>query len=188
MTTLRAAQLDVGRSVPVRRVVAIMAGALLVALAAQAAVPMPGTPIPLTFQVPAVLIVGGLLGPRWGALSLVTYLVLGALGLPVFAPGGVPGVSRLLGPTGGYLLAFPLAAAVMGRVANGRRLPSLAIGLLLGTVAIHIGGVAQLAVLGGDVASAVQLGSLPFWLGDVVKLSLAGLIVWRFGSKTRALL
>ncbi len=160
----------------------------MVAFAAQAAVPVPGTPVPLTFQVPAVLIVGGLLGPRLGALSMVTYLVLGALGLPVFAPGGVPGVVRLLGPTGGYLLAFPVAAALVGRVTDGGRLVWLVIGLVLGVAIIHTGGVAQLAVLGGDVRGAVQLGSLPFWFGDGVKIVVAGLIVGRFGSKLRALL
>ncbi len=188
MTTLPAAQLDISRSVPVRRAVVVLAGAILVALAAQPAVPMPGTPVPLTFQVPAVLIVGGLLGPRWGAASLATYLALGALGLPVFAPGGAPGVARLFGPTGGYLLAFPLAAAVAGRFTQGRHLLPLIAGLILGVVTIHVGGVAQLIVLGGDPSTAVRLGSIPFWLGDVVKLVLAGLIVWRFGSKIRALL
>lgn len=189
MNTIRASDIGFGtRSIAMRRMVALLAGAMLVAFAAQAAVPVPGTPVPLTFQVPAVLIVGGLLGPRLGAASMVMYLVLGALGLPVFAPGGVPGIARLLGPTGGYLLAFPVAAALVGRLTDGRRLGWLVGGLVLGVVTIHLGGVAQLAVLGGDVRSAVQLGSLPFWLGDIVKLSVAGLIVWRFGSRLRALL
>ncbi len=188
MNTIRSTYLEAVRTMPIRRAVAVLAGALVVAFAAQAAIPLPGTPVPMTFQVPAVLIVGGLLGPRWGALSLVTYLVLGATGLPVFAPGGVPGVGRLFGPTGGYLLAFPLAAGLMGRVTDGRRLLPLVLGLVVGASTIHAGGVAQLAVLGGDVGSAVQLGSLPFWLGDLVKHTVAGQIVRRFGSRTRALL
>lgn len=172
-----------------RRSIAILAGALLVALSAQAAVPLPGTPVPLTLQVPAVLIVGGLLGPRLGAASLAVYLVFGIAGAPVFAPVGAPGVARILGPTGGYLLALPLAAAVVGRVVgDGRSLGRLALGLVLGVLAIHAGGVAQLLVLTGDAGAALRLGSLPFLLGDLIKILVAGLIVSRFGSSTRALL
>lgn len=88
-------------------------GALVVAVAAQIAIPLPFTPIPFTLQPLAVLIVGGLLGARAGAAALVLYLGLGLMGLPVFAAGG-SGVARLLGPTGGYLLAFPAAAGLVG--------------------------------------------------------------------------
>jgi len=92
----------------------VAAGALAVALASQVAVPLPGTPVPMTLQPFAVLLVGGLLGARRGAASLVFYLALGASGLPVFTPVGAPGLARLLGPTGGYLLAYPFAAALVG--------------------------------------------------------------------------
>ncbi len=164
-----------------RRTAAIVAGALLVALGAQISVPLPATPVPLTFQVPAALIVGGLLGSRLGAASLVFYLLLGVLGLPVFAPIGLPGVARLIGPTGGYLLALPLAAAVMGLAAREpRAIWRLAAGLVAGLTVIYAGGIAQLAILGGNLATAWQLGSLPFILGDAAKLVLAGLVVGRF--------
>jgi biotin transport system substrate-specific component len=166
-----------------------MAGALAVALGAQVAIPLPGTPVPETLQVPAVLVVGALLGPRLGAASLVVYLMAGAAGLPVFAPVGAPGVARLLGPTGGYLLAFPLAAAVVGRVmGSGGHVGRLSLALLLGLLVIHAGGVAQLAILGWSGTTAVSLGSLPFLLGDLPKLILAGLVAWRFAPKARALL
>src|SRR3989475_4185000 len=82
-------------------------------------VPLPGTPVPMTLQPLAVLVVGGLLGAPLGAASLLLYLALGAAGLPVFTPFGVPGLGRLLGPTGGYLLAYPLAAFAVGRIAGG---------------------------------------------------------------------
>lgn len=168
------------------RAVAVVAGALLVALGAQAAVPVPGTPVPITLQVPAILIVGGLLGPGLGALSLALYLLAGAAGLPVFAPVGAPGVARLFGPTGGYLLAYPLAAAAMGRLSGrGRHVGRLAAGLVVGLLVIHAGGVAQLAILGGDLGIAVRAGSLPFLLGDLLKLAVAGLIVRRFAAQTR---
>jgi biotin transport system substrate-specific component len=184
--TTRAVERSFPASVVLRRALAVVAGAVLVSLAAQAAVPIPGTPVPITLQVPAVLIVGGLLGPSLGASSLALYLVLGATGLPVFAPGGLPGAARLFGPTGGYLLAYPLAAAVAGLgVAAGRRWSRLAVALICATVVIHLGGVAQLALLGGDVSIAWRLGSVPFLAGDVAKLLFAGLIVGRFAPPAR---
>jgi biotin transport system substrate-specific component len=184
--TTRTVEQALSPSLALRRAVAVVAGAVLVALGAQAAVPIPGTPVPLTLQVPAVLIVGGLLGPSLGASSLVFYLMLGATGLPVFAPGGLPGVARLFGPTGGYLLAYPLAAAIAGLgVTASRRWGRLAVALVAGTLMIHVGGVAQLAVLGGDPATAWRLGSLPFLLGDFAKLLFAGLIVGRFAAPVR---
>jgi Uncharacterized conserved protein len=96
-----------------RRLIEIAVGALLVAAAAQAAVPVPFSPVPMTLQPLAVLVVGGLLGASGGVAALVTYLALGVAGLPVFA-GGSAGVWHLAGPTGGYLLAFPVAAGVTG--------------------------------------------------------------------------
>src|SRR5437762_8041538 len=97
------------------RVLAVVLGAVLVALAAQVSVPLPGTPVPMTLQPMAVLLVGGLLGAPLGALSMILYLAMGAAELPVFTP-TVPllGIARLLGPTGGYLLAYPVAAWAVG--------------------------------------------------------------------------
>ena len=165
-------------SLPLRRSVAVVLGTALVALAAQVAVPLPGTPVPMTLQPLAVLIVGGLLGPGLGAASLVLYLVLGAAGLPVFTPVGLPGIARLVGPTGGYLLAYPLAAAAVGRVAgDGQRLGRLALAALAGILLIHLGGLAQLLILTGSLSRAAQFGTLPFLLGDGVKLVLAVLIL-----------
>lgn len=173
-----------------RRAVAILAGVLLVSLGAQAAVPLPGNPVPVTLQVPAVLIVGGLLGPALGSVTLVSYLLMGAFGLPVFAPTGtLVGVARLFGPTGGYLLAYPVAAALVGYLtAGGRSWPRLLGAALAGLVVIHAGGVAQLAALGGDLSIAMRLGSLPFLVGDVLKLLLACLVIRRLGPAVRALL
>lgn len=171
----------------VPRTVAVLSGALLVGLAAQLAVPLPGTPVPLTLQVPAVLLVAGLLGPRAGAASMVVYLALGIAGLPVFAPVGPPGFARLLGPTGGYLLAYPVAAALAGQiVGDGRSWPRLSAALLLGLAAIHLGGMAQLAVLTGDPDNAWRLGSLPFLLLDAIKLAVVALLLRRFAPTFRA--
>jgi biotin transport system substrate-specific component len=178
------------RHLVVRRTVAVMLGTALVALAAQVAVPIPGTPVPFTLQPLAVLIVGGLLGPGLGAASLVLYLVLGAAGLPVFTPFGLPGIARLIGPTGGYLLAYPLAAAVVGRLATdpGRKpgVARLSLAALAGLVVIHLGGLAQLVLLTGSTAAAVQLGTVPFLLSDLGKLAIAVLILRPFVSPFRA--
>ena len=178
------------RDLALRRTVAVLLGTALVALAAQVAVPLPGTPVPVTLQPLAVLIVGGLLGPALGASSLVLYLVLGAAGLPVFTPFGLPGVARLIGPTGGYLLAYPLAAAVVGRLATdpGRTpgVSRLALAALAGLVVIHLGGLAQLVLLTGSTTAAVQLGTVPFLLSDLGKLAIAVLILRPFVSPLRA--
>src|SRR3989441_13144868 len=95
----------------IRRAAALILGALLVAVAAQISVPLPGTPVPMTLQPMAVLLVGGLLGPQLGALSMILYLAMGAAGLPVFTPSPLllPGSGRLFGQTGGDLLAQPVA-------------------------------------------------------------------------------
>jgi biotin transport system substrate-specific component len=184
--TTRAVEHTLTPTVALKRVAAVVAGVVLVALGAQASVPIPGSPVPMTLQVPAVLIVGGLLGPALGASSLVLYLALGAAGLPVFAPFAAPGLARLFGPTGGYLLAFPLAAAIAGLgVSATRRWGRMAVALVAATVMIHVGGVAQLTVLGGDPAIAVRLGSVPFLLGDLAKLVFAGLVVGRLAWPVR---
>jgi biotin transport system substrate-specific component len=181
--TVKTATATVARVVALKRTAAVVAGALAVALAAQVSVPLPGTPVPLTLQVPVALIVGGLLGPRLGATSLVLYLVMGAAGLPVFAPVGLPGAARLFGPTGGYLLALPLAAALTGLVARQPFAgPRCVIGLVLATAIVHAGGVAQLAALGGDLQTAWRLGSLPFLVGDAAKVLAAWAVLGRLGA------
>ncbi len=167
---------------------AVVAGAVAVALASQVAVPVPGTPVPATLQALAVLLVGGLLGAGRGAASLVLYLALGASGLPVFTPFGAPGLARLFGPTGGYLLAYPFAAALTGWIAARRPgWAGLVAGPLLGMLAVHAGGVAQLVVLTGSARLAAETGTLPFALADLVKCGVAALILRRTLPLTRAL-
>jgi biotin transport system substrate-specific component len=172
-----------------RRGVAAGLGALLVALSAQVVVPVPFSPVPMTLQPLAVLAVGGLLGPIAGVSALIIYIALGALGLPVFAGGG-SGILRLLGPTGGYLLAFPVAAGVTGALTG--RVPQSPLRVLLacalGMVIIHAGGVAQLALLGGDPALALRVGFIPFLTGDLVKVGLAAALILIAGPKVRSLL
>src|SRR6266513_2855856 len=170
-----------------RRALAVLLGAALVAIAAQIAIPLPGTPVPMTLQPLAVLLVGALLGPSLGAGSMILYLALGAAGLPVFTPYGLPGLARLVGPTGGYLLAYPVAAFAVGRIAgDGKAWGRLALALVAGLALIHLGGLAQLLILTGSAASAVRLGTLPFVLGDLLKLCIAILILRSTVSPLRA--
>lgn len=152
-----------------RRAAAVLGFALLTAVGARIGVPLPGSPVPFTFQVVAVLAAGLLLGPRLGAASQVAYLAAGAAGLPVFAAGG--GLAYLLGPTGGYLLAYPLAAMVVGWMATGRGTGRRAAGLLAGVAVIYVGGVAWLTPSLG-VTGAVAAGVAPFVVVDLLKVLL----------------
>lgn len=151
--------------------------AVALSLASQVAVPLPGTPVPLTLQPMLVVLAGLMLGPRLGAASVALWIAAGAAGLPVFVPGGLPGVARLLGPTGGYLLASPLAALVAGLLASRR--PGFAgrlAGALAGMLAIHLGGLAQLALLTGSLTTAALLGVAPFAAADGVKAIVAAVL------------
>jgi biotin transport system substrate-specific component len=169
------------------RVLRVGLGALIVALSAQIAIPLPFTPIPFTLQPLAVLLVGAWLGPAEGAGALAIYLAAGAMGAPVFA-GGMGGIGRLMGPTGGYLLAFPVAAAIAG-LARSRRRTGVALAcwavmiFTLAMAVIHLGGVSQLALLGGDPGLAFRSGFLPFFVGDLLKVALATVAVVAAGSR-----
>lgn len=168
----------------VRRTAGVVGLALLTALGARVSIPLPGTPVPFTFQVVAVLLAGWLLGPRLGAASQLSYLAAGAAGLPVFAAGG--GLAYLLGPTGGYLLAYPAAAWLVGVAARqdaglARQVAGLAGGLAL----IHLGGAGWLAVVAGHEA-ALAAGVLPFLGVDAVKALLVLLLGRRIGGSARA--
>ena len=175
-----------------RRAFGVALGAAVVAASAQVVVPVPFSPVPMTLQPLAVLAVGGVLGAAGGAAALALYLGLGLLGLPVFAGGGA-GLIHVLGPTGGYLLAFPAAAAVAGAIAaprtDGRTslLRALA-GCTVGLVLIHAGGLAQLAALGLDPASAFHMGFVPFFTGDLLKVGLAAGLIAVLGPRLRGLL
>jgi biotin transport system substrate-specific component len=164
------------------RVVAIgiVGFAAALALASQVAVPIPGTPVPITLQPLVVVLAGMWLGPVAGAASMVLYLCVGATGLPVFSPFGAPGIARFFGPTGGYLFAYPVAAFVAGALA--RRSSSL-VGrwgaALAGTTVLLLGGLAQLAILNGSLAAALPLAIHPFLPLDAVKALVAALLVPR---------
>jgi biotin transport system substrate-specific component len=188
----RAATYEVVTSVPARRAVAVLAFTLLTAFSAHAAVPLPGTPVPVSLQTLAVILSGLLLGPALGASAQVLYLAAGAAGLPVFALG--MGLPSLFGPTGGYLLAFPAAAAIAGAVASharggaAQRTALLALAATLASVAVYAGGWSQLTLLTGDAGVAFRAGVLPFLAGDAAKIVVAVILANRLRRRALALL
>jgi biotin transport system substrate-specific component len=167
--------------------VGVVGFAAVLAAAAQVAIPMPGTAVPFTLQPLVVVLAGLMLGPGYGAASMLLYLAAGAIGFPVFAPIGTPGFARFLGPTGGYLIAFPAAAFVTGFVSS--RKPSL-LGrwgaASLGMVVIFVGGIAQLSILSGGIGRAIAVGVTPFAVLDILKAFLAALIARPRVRSTRA--
>ncbi len=145
--------------------------AVALAAASQVAIPVPGTPVPITLQPLVVALAGLWLGPVAGATSMVLYLVAGTAGLPVFAPMGAPGFGRLVGPTGGYLWAYPAAAFVAGLMVIRRRTFAVrALAAAAAIAVIHLGGFLQLLLLTGNAGQAVALGAVPFIPLDLVKV------------------
>lgn len=172
------------------RIAATLFLTVLTAAASQVSVPLPFTPVPFTLQPMIVLLGGAVLGPRLGMSSQVLYLAAGLAGLPVFAfaPDLPQGAARLLGPTGGYLMAYPLAAWVAGAAAarglDRRYLTSLA-AMAAGLAVIFAGGVTWLTLFAPGARSldqALAVGFYPFVLADAVKLALAAAVMpaaWR---------
>ncbi|MGE3274716.1 MAG: biotin transporter BioY [Vicinamibacterales bacterium] len=186
------------------RVASVLFVTALTAAAAQVSLHLPFTPVPFTFQPMIVLLGGAALGARLGASAQVLYLLLGIAGAPVFAASGVlpPGAARLLGPTGGYLMAYPLAAFVTGWLAGrgfDRRYLSSIGAMLAGMLTYFAGGVAWLAITAGAAGvpmaarldTALAAGFYPFVLADAVKVAFASAVlpaVWALVSdrpKTR---
>jgi biotin transport system substrate-specific component len=159
----------------VRHVALIVLGAAIVALSAQ--IYIPTTPVPFTGQTLGVLVVGGALGLRRGAAALTLYLALGAIELPVFAEGAA-GSSYILGATGGYLIGFVVAAALVGRLAElgwDRRLGSSLVTMLAGSAVIYGIGVPWLKLtIGMSWSEAIAAGLTPFLVWDTAKLVIAG--------------
>ncbi|MCX6546403.1 MAG: biotin transporter BioY [Acidobacteria bacterium] len=166
---------------------------VLTAAAAQVSLPLPFTPVPLTLQPMIVLLGAAALGSRLGVASQMLYLAAGAAGLPVFAASPVlpQGILRLVGPTGGFLLSYPLAAWVTGRLAErgfDRRYLTSVVAMAAGLAIIFAGGVAMLtlqfapAMGGGALSAALAAGCYPFVAADLVKLLIAATIlpgIWK---------
>jgi len=153
----------------------ILGATLFVAICAHIYVPLPGTPVPLTMQNLAVLLVGLSLGSRRGFLAMALYLAEGASGLPVFSPTGQPGIAHLIGPTGGYLIAYPFVAASVGFVfERGKKTFACAFtASLLGELLLFAGGISWLYVFTHSLARAISFGLYWFIFAEIMKVMLA---------------
>ena len=177
---------------PQIKVGAVVLATSLTAAAAQFTMPLPFTAVPFVLTPLVVLLTGAALGARLGALTQVLYIALGIAGLPVFAPSVTlpPGAFRLIGPTGGYLLAYPVAAFVTGWLAErgwDRRYLSSAAAMLLGLAIIFAGGVSWLAAsVTHSLPAALTGGLSPFIALDVIKVAAAAAILpatWKLSGK-----
>jgi biotin transport system substrate-specific component len=161
-----------------RSVSLVFAFSLFVALSAQIVIPV--GPVPITAQTFAVLLTGALLGSRLGAMAIIVYLMEGTLGLPFFF-GGSSGPAHLLGPTGGYLIAFPAAAFITGAFAEhgwDKRFPTSVAAMAIGSVVIMLSGWAWFALVTNTPLSvAFQITVLKFIPGDIIKIVLAAAVL-----------
>ena len=164
-----------------RVALAVIAGSLLLAISAHVSVPLFVTPVPFTLQPFAVLLLGLLLDPAVAFATLVAYVVEGASGLPVFTPQGPGGILHLMGPSGGFLLSYPFAAALVSKLS--RILPPAsftfaALSAAAGSVVYFTCGASWLALVAHQPMSvAVKLAVWPFLAGDAIKIVLAAAIV-----------
>src|SRR5208337_730047 len=165
----------------------VIAASLFVALCARVTVPLPFTPVPLTLQNFGVLAVGLLLGSRRGFAALSLYLIEGACGLPVFSPAILgSGITHILGPTGGFLMAYPLVALVAGWIYkrksehSSHRFAWAVLSSVAAELVLFAGGLSWLAVLTHSVSLAIRYGLYWFFFAEVIKVMMAAAIAARW--------
>jgi len=157
--------------------IVVICGSLILGLSAQVKVYLLISPVPITGQTFAVLMLAALLGSRRGVLAMIAYLIEGALGLPVFAGGIGPAV--LIGPTGGYLVGFVPAAYVVGKLAEmgwDRRIATTIAAMVIGNGVLYAFGVCWLAIM-TNIRTALTVGLYPFIIGDILKIALAAAVL-----------
>ncbi len=160
--------------------------AALAAVAAQIAIPLPFSPIPITLQVFVPLLAGAVLGPFYGTLSMVIYVLMGVIGLPVFAKGAA-GLGVVIGPMGGYLFGFVAAALIVGIVVTkiGDTTGKLIVAMSAGVLVIYTLGVIQLTLISSlTPVQAILAGAAPFIVPDFIKAIIAATIARRIGFAT----
>lgn len=188
--SIQALGISQDRTVEAARQVALVVGAsLFVALCARITIPLPFTPVPLTVQNFGVLLVGLLLGSKRGFAALLVYLGEGALGFPVFSPSplGAGGIAHILGPTGGYLVVYPLVAALAGYIfERGARTFTRGIAAgLLAEVVLFAGGLTWLYAFTHSLAKAAYLGLYWFIAAEVLKVMFAAALAARLRHSPR---
>ena len=174
-----------------RQVLMVAAGILLLAVAAKIKVPM--WPVPITMGTFAVLAIGAAYGARLGLVTILGYMIVGALGLDVFAGSSAQtfGLAYMMGGTGGYLVGYVLATVVLGVLAQrgwDRSVGWMALAMLMGNAVIYLPGLAWLGQLYGWDKPILQWGLTPFLIGDVIKLALAAVLlpgIWKLIDRAR---
>jgi len=166
----RSGALDIARQAAL-----VVGASLFVAVCAHIYLPLPGTPVPLTVQNLAVLLVGLSLGSRRGFLALALYLAEGASGLPVFSPTGPGGMAQLIGPTAGYLIAYPFVATLAGFIfERGKQtFVRAAVAAIAGEILLFASGISWLYMLTHSLARAISLGLYWFIFAEIMKVMLA---------------
>ena len=173
----------------VKQIALVLVGVMLLVLSAKIKIPM--IPVPMTMGTFAVLSIGAVYGPRLGLITIIGYMIVGALGFDVFASSSSEqfGVSYMMGSTGGYLVGYVLAILVLGWIARqgwDRSVLKMAAAMVLGNVIIYVPGLLWLATLYGWDQPILTWGLTPFLMGDLVKLGLAALLLpgaWRLVDK-----
>jgi len=173
----------------VKQIALVLVGVMLLVLSAKIKIPM--IPVPMTMGTFAVLSIGAVYGPRLGLMTIIGYMIVGALGFDVFASSSSEkfGVSYMMGSTGGYLVGYVLAILVLGWTARqgwDRSVLKMAAAMVLGNVIIYVPGLLWLATLYGWDQPILAWGLTPFLMGDLVKLGLAALLLpgaWRLVDK-----
>lgn len=181
------------RSTALTHATFIVGGTLFIAALAQIAIPVPGSPIPVTGQTLAVYLIGTTYGARLGFATFATYLVAGIAGAPVFAPAATQGLARLTGATGGYLIGMLVAAFVLGALADRKadqKFKTSFPALILGSVTVFVFGLIWLhATLNLTWAQTISAGLTPFIFGEVIKIAITATslpLIWRKISKKLA--
>ena len=182
------------RSSALTQVLFVAAGVAFIALLAQIAIPVPGSPVPVTGQTLAVLLIGTTYGARLGVLTFATYLLAGVAGAPIFAPSGTSanhGIDRLIGATGGYLVGMLVASLVLGYLADRKadqKFRTSFPALLLGDAIIFTFGLLWLQqTLDLSWSKTIAAGFTPFILGEALKIAITATslpLVWRKISRT----
>jgi biotin transport system substrate-specific component len=182
----QAVQITHGRSSALNAVLQItivVAASLFVAVCARISLPIPGTPVPLSLSNFAVLVVGLVLGSRRGFAAIALYLLEGAAGLPVFSPVGAAGILRFIGPTAGYLIAYPFVAGLAGYIfERGRQTFARAVlAGIAGEVLLFVCGISWLYILTHSLARALSFGLYWFVFAEVMKVMFAAGVArgWR---------
>ncbi len=185
---------DTAASVRVRQAVLVVLGIVALTLAAKARVMLWPSPVPITLGTLAVLSIGAAYGPRLGLVTILGYMLIGALGFDVFASSSAEknGIAYMLGGSGGYLLGYVLATFALGAAARAgwdRSVLKMAGAMLLGNALIYVPGILWLHQFTTGWAQTMEWGLTPFLIGDALKLALAACLfpaIWKLVGKARA--